>query len=183
MSKKNQELRRCYGCIIGGFFVTTIFLLLMIWLGMYPRDDPWERYAIKSSCLVKNQSFVENNCTAPQGFLYNCYNGYLNLQHTVKNVYYEATIQIVFYNYLNNTLEEMSEYPIGSTIKCWYNRAKPENVRLRIEDPWGYIGFTVGVIVSTLLIFLGLAWKTHKDSKKDVYKELLYSDYPDSVQD
>lgn len=124
---------------IFGAFIVAMFIAL----GFYLTSDPWNNTAIETQCSIVNTSIVPDVCT----YRCNCVlDGKIEVCQTCFQGCFDVTLFLMYdSNYttivtIGTTLQfsaavvTLGNYPVNSTIECYYNENNPSDVRLQLED-------------------------------------------------
>ena len=152
------------------FGMSAIFLvmaLLFYFLG-YVAGTDWDNNAIMTTCNITNNQVKEDQCpydcncddsttsTQCQTCYDPCYDGYITVAYTDQNENkYSETIEVYSdqdsEDYVRNNLEK--NYPVDSTVTCYYNKDDPTSVKLDLVNTQAYL-----IISIVLFCLVGLIW-------------------------
>jgi len=159
--------------------------LLFYFLG-YVAGTDWDNNAIKTTCLITDNQVTEDQCpydcqcddsttsTQCQTCYDTCYDGSITVAYTdFKEQSHSQKIEVYSdqdSNYqVRNDLNK--NYPINSTVTCYYNKNDPTSVKLDLVNTQAYL--IISIVLFCLVGLLMISWvifeflKQCRQSKND----------------
>lgn len=169
-------------------FVFTMTIIVVYMVG-YLGSLSWNRSALKSSCQIVNHVAYGENCYDPVGCqcYYSCFDVFIVVNFTIKTgEQVLAQIQVEDDEVdEQNALEDVArDYPLDSSLPCWYSSGNSTDVRLSIKSELTYaivlsvLGalFAVCLLLEFLLCCKRKKKKTKKTSREKPVVSMLVND-------
>lgn len=101
-----------------------------------------------------------NNChTTCQTCEYDCYDGFVTLEHrTTNGLSFRNDVEVYSNSRARTSVENdlVENYPINGELMCFYNSENPSEIRLELHNDGIFLGFAITFLVLGVLIFF--AW-------------------------